>query len=158
MSKKVHRRRRWNNILILGIIIFMVILNAPTWIKTYLIDEQVDLYPNLLRSDHDVSAIYYAGWELDKQNGQWQSNIKAHIPVQEIITRWQSLEGTELTSEQYEQLKPHLSSPESIEVWYQGLEEPQRITFYRLDDFWLFKNWQDKWIAISVDGNYIMPK
>lgn len=158
MSRRVQRRRRWNNILILGIIAFMVILNAPSWIKTYLIDEQVDLYPNLLRSDHEVSAIYFAGWEVEKQNGQWQSNIKAHIPVQEIITRWQSLEGTELTSEQYEQLKPRLSSPESIEVWYQGLEEPQRITFYRLNDFWLFYNWQDKWIAISVDGSYIMPK
>lgn len=158
MSRRVQRRRRWNNILILGIIAFMVILNAPNWIKTYLINEQVDLYPNLLRSDHEVSAIYFAGWEVEKQNGQWQSNIKAHIPVQEIITRWQSLEGTELTSGQYEQLKPRLSSPESIEVWYQGLEEPQRITFYRLNDFWLFYNWQDKWIAISVDGSYIMPK
>ncbi|WP_038890942.1 hypothetical protein [Vibrio campbellii] len=152
------RRRRWNNILILGIIAFMLILNAPTWIKTYLIDEPADPYPNLLRSDHDVRAIYYAGWELDKQNGQWQSNIKANIPVQEIVTRWQSLEGTELTPEQYEQLKSRLSSPESIEIWYQGLEEPQRVTFYRLGDFWLFKNWQDKWIAISVDGSYIMPK
>ncbi len=117
----------------------MVILNAPTWIKTYLIDEQVDPYPNLLRSDHDVSAIYYAGWELDKQNGQWQSNIKANIPVQEIVTRWQSLEGTELNSQQYEQLKPRLSSPESIEVWYQGLEEPQRITFTALTIFGYLK-------------------
>ncbi|MDF4355539.1 hypothetical protein P3445_23940, partial [Vibrio parahaemolyticus] len=88
MSKKVYRRRRWNNILILGIIVFMVIINAPTWIKTYLIDEQADPYPNVLRSDQDVSAIYYAGWELDKRNGQWQSNIKANIPIQEIVTRW----------------------------------------------------------------------
>lgn len=157
MSRRVQRRRRWNNILILGIIAFMVILNAPNWIKTYLINEQVDLYPNLLRSDHEVSAIYFSGWGIEKQNGQWQSNIKAHIPLQEIITRWQSLEGTELTSEQYEQLKPHLSSPESIEVWYQDQEEPQRITFYRLTDFWVFKNWQDQWIAISVSTDYLFP-
>lgn len=152
------RRRRWNNILILSIIAFMVILNAPTWIKTYLVDEPMDPYPSLLRTDHVVKAIYFSGWDLEKQNGDWQSNLKATIPAQAIIERWQALKGTELSQDQYEQLKPHLSAPESIEIWYQDLEEPQRITFYRLDDFWVFSNWQGKWIAISVDDNYLMPK
>ncbi|MBE5189865.1 hypothetical protein [Vibrio parahaemolyticus] len=152
------RRRRWNNILILGIIAFIVILNAPMWIKTYLLSENVDPYPHLLRTDHLVSAIYSNSLELEFRDGRWHANADVPLPLSELIARWQSLEGTELNSQQYEQLKPSLSSPESIEVWYQGLEEPQRITFYRLDDFWLFKNWQDKWIAISVDSNYIMPK
>lgn len=151
------RRRRWNNILILGIIAFMVLLNAPTWIQTYLIDDPQSDYPKVLRSDYPVRAVYFSGWTLEKQHGQWQSNLKAEIPAQEIVSRWQSLEGTELTTEQYAQLKPQLVAPESIEIWYQGVEEPQRITFYRLKNFWLFKNWQDKWIAISVDGKYIMP-
>ncbi|MCG0020792.1 hypothetical protein [Vibrio parahaemolyticus] len=152
------RRRRWNNILILGIIAFIVILNAPMWIKTYLLSENVDPYPHLLRTDHSVSAIYSNSLELEFRDGRWHANADVPLPLSELIARWQSLEGTELNSQQYEQLKPSLSSPESIEVWYQGLEEPQRITFYRLDDFWLFKNWQDKWIAISVESNYIMPK
>ncbi|MEI8599491.1 hypothetical protein P4S64_23065 [Vibrio sp. M60_M31a] len=152
------RRRRWNNILILGVIAFIVILNAPMWIKTYLLSEEVDPYPNLLRSDHQVSAIYYSGWELELKNGEWQANIKVSIPSEELVARWQSLEGTELTEQQYETLKHQLKAPESIEVWYQGLDEPQRITFYRLSDFWLFKNWQDKWIAISVDDGYLLPK
>ncbi len=34
-----------------------------------------------------------------------------------------------------------LNAPETMEVWYQDLDEPQRVTFYRLDNFWLFKNW-----------------
>ncbi|MCG9701185.1 hypothetical protein NI382_00845 [Vibrio parahaemolyticus] len=152
------RRRRWNNILILGVIAFIVILNAPMWIKTYLLSEEVDPYPNLLRSDHQVSAIYYSGWELELKNGEWQANIKVSIPSEELVARWQSLEGTELTGQQYETLKHQLKAPESIEVWYQDLDEPQRITFYRLSDFWLFKNWQDKWIAISVDDGYLLPK
>ncbi|ANQ20353.1 hypothetical protein BA893_01170 [Vibrio natriegens] len=152
------RRRRWNNILILGVIAFIVILNAPMWIKTYLLSEEVDPYPNLLRSDHQVSAIYYSGWELELKNGEWQANIKVSIPSEELVARWQSLEGTELTEQQYETLKHQLKAPESIEVWYQDLDEPQRITFYRLSDFWLFKNWQDKWIAISVDDGYLLPK
>lgn len=152
------RRRRWNNILILGIIAFIVILNAPMWIKTYLLTEESTPYPSLLRSDHEVSAIYYSGWEIEKSNGQWQSNIKANIPVQEFVARWQSLQGTELSEQQYDSLKPKLDSPETVEVWYRGLDEPQRVTFYRLADFWLFKNWQDKWIAISVEGNYILPE
>ncbi|HCG6982509.1 hypothetical protein R7127_00510 [Vibrio sp. 1159] len=152
------RRRRWNNILILGVIAFIVILNAPMWIKTYLLSEEVDPYPNLLRSDHYVRAIYYSGWELELKNGEWQANIKVSIPSEELVARWQSLEGTELTEQQYETLKHQLKAPESIEVWYQDLDEPQRITFYRLSDFWLFKNWQDKWIAISVDDGYLLPK
>ena len=152
------RRRRWNNILILAIIAFIVILNAPMWIKTYLLPEEADPYPNLLRSDHEVSAIYYSGWELDLHNGQWQSNINVSLPAEELVARWQSLKGTELSEPQYESLKPQLDTPETIEIWYQGLDEPQRITFYRLPDFWLFKNWQDKWIAISVDGDYILPE
>ncbi|MEE3878817.1 hypothetical protein [Vibrio sp. YYF0003] len=152
------RRRRWNNILILGVIAFIVISNAPMWIKTYLLSEEVDPYPNLLRSDHQVSAIYYSGWELELKNGEWQANIKVSIPSEELVARWQSLEGTELTEQQYETLKHQLKAPESIEVWYQDLDEPQRITFYRLSDFWLFKNWQDKWIAISVDDGYLLPE
>lgn len=152
------RRRRWNNILILGIIAFIVILNAPMWIKTYLLSEEVDPYPNLLRSDHQVSAIYYSGWELELKNGEWQANIKLSIPSEELVARWQSLSGTELTEQQFETLKRQLKAPESIEVWYQDLDEPQRITFYRLSDFWLFKNWQDKWIAISVDDSYLLPE
>ncbi|MGY0616891.1 hypothetical protein [Vibrio sp. FJH11] len=152
------RRRRWNNILILGIIAFIVILNAPMWIKTYLLSEEVDPYPNLLRSDYTVSAIYYSGWEMDLNNGQWQSNIKTNIPAAELVSRWQSLEGTELSEQQFDTLKSQLATPESIEVWYQGLDEPQRVTFYRLTDFWLFKNWEDKWIAISVGDDYLLPE
>ncbi len=152
------RRRRWNNILILGIIVFIVILNAPMWIKSYLLSEDEDPYPNLLRSDHAISAIYYRGWELERNNGQWQSNIKANVPATELVTRWQSLEGTELSTQQYQTLKAQLTTPETVEVWYQGLDEPQRVTFYRLADFWLFKNWQDKWIAISVQSEYILPE
>ncbi len=152
------RRRRWNNILILGIIAFIVILNAPSWIKSYLISQEADLHPSLLRSDHAISAIYYRDWELTLNKGQWQSNIQANIPATELATRWKSLEGTELSEQQYSALKTQLNTPETIEVWYQGVEEPQRVTFYRLADFWLFKNWQDKWIAISVQSEYILPE
>ncbi|PFG45513.1 hypothetical protein ATG66_3806 [Vibrio sp. ES.051] len=152
------RRRRWNNMLILGIIAFIVILNAPMWIKTYLLTDDSDPYPNLLRPDYTVSALYFNGWELERHNEQWQSNLKASTSIKELVSRWQSLEGTELTQEQYTRLKPKLTSAETVEVWYQELEEPQRVTFYRLPSFWLFKNWQDKWIAISVDADFIMPE
>ncbi|HHF3232023.1 TPA: hypothetical protein ACPJ2O_003603 [Vibrio diabolicus] len=152
------RRRRWNNILILGIIAFIVILNAPMWIKTYLLTDQADPYPNVLRSDYTVESLYYSGWEFELHDGRWQSNVKVDAPISELVSRWQSLEGTELTSEQFDHLKPNLTAPETVEVWYQDLEEPQRVTFFRLPEFWLFKTWQDKWVAISVDENYLMPE
>ncbi|NMV05869.1 hypothetical protein, partial [Vibrio parahaemolyticus] len=105
-----------------------------------------------------VESLYYSGWEFELHDGRWQSNIKVDAPISELVSRWQSLEGTELTSEQYDHLKPNLAVPETVEVWYQDLEEPQRVTFFRLPDFWLFKTWQDKWVAISVDENYLMPE
>ncbi len=73
------RRRRWNNILILGIIAFIVILNAPMWIKTYLLSENVDPYPHLLRTDHSVSAIYSNSLELEFRDGRWHAN--ADVPL-----------------------------------------------------------------------------
>lgn len=100
------RRRRWNNILILGIIAFIVILNAPMWIKTYLLTDQADPYPNVLRSDYTVESLYYSGWEFELHDGRWQSNVKVDAPISELVSRWQSLEGTELTSEQFDHLKP----------------------------------------------------
>ncbi|MDW3060464.1 hypothetical protein, partial [Vibrio sp. 1978] len=102
------RRRRWNNILILGIIAFIVILNAPMWIKTYLLSENVDPYPHLLRTDHSVSAIYSNSLELEFRDGRWHANTDVPFPLSELIARWQALEGTELSAQQYDTLKDKL--------------------------------------------------
>ena len=154
------RRRRWNNILILGIIAFIGLLNLPTLIKTYLIDEPVAVssHPYLLNPSADLQALHFSNWSLEKSQGEWRSSVVNAIPPQELAQRWQGLIGTEISQDNFDSLKPQLSQPQSIEVWYVDQEEPQRITYYQTPQFWLLKSWQDKWIAISVDTRYLMPE
>ncbi|HDY7691976.1 hypothetical protein [Vibrio vulnificus] len=158
------RRRKWNNILIAGITFFIVIINAPTLIKTYLLDDQsstqiesINGYPSLLNPNAQLLAIQLSDNSLEWQKGAWVSTRELSISPQEWAQRWQSLLGTQLDDATMQKLAPQLIEPETIEVWYQNQEEPQRITFYRLADFWVFKSWQDQWIAISVSTDYLFP-
>ncbi|WP_159655995.1 hypothetical protein [Vibrio atypicus] len=160
MRVSPRRRRRWNNILILGIIAFIGLLNLPTLIKTYLIDEPVveSAYPYLLNPSKELQALHFSTWSLEKQQGQWTSTLESHIAEAELVGRWQDLVGTEVPQANFDSLKPSLGAPKSIEVWYVDQEEPQRITYYQTPQFLLLKNWQDKWIAVSVDNRYLMPE
>lgn len=153
------RRRRWNNILILGIIAFIALLNLPTLIKTYLIEPPAveSPYPYLLNPYAELQALHFSDWSLEKNQGRWRSTIQSAIPEQELAQRWLGLVGTEVSETDFDTLKPRLGNPRSIEVWYLDQEEPQRITYYQAPQFWLLKNWQDKWIAISVEPRYLIP-
>ncbi len=159
MRVSVARRRRWNNILILGIIAFIAILNLPTVIKTYLIDPPVEqsTVPLLFNPNAQVEAIHFSDWSLQKVDGQWQSTQAIEIPAQELVSRWSALVGTEVDQATFDGLKDKLNAPQTIEVWYTELEEPQRITYYQLPQFWLLKNWQEQWIAVSVEPNFLLP-
>jgi hypothetical protein len=82
-------------------------------------------------------------------------NQESTISAEDLASRWISLAGTEVDEDTFSQLKGSLSSPETIEVWYLDQEEPQRVTYYQTPKFWLLKNWQDKWIAVSVEDSYL---
>ncbi|MEH0690623.1 hypothetical protein H4F17_16335 [Vibrio cholerae] len=169
----IAKRRRWNNWLILGIIAFMVILNAPSLIKAYLIgepstpivsdaslSESQAALPKLLNPNYPVSALYYRGVEIELKDGKLVSNVKLKddVPPPDIIERWRSIEGTLVSPENFDTMQASLGNPETIEVWYQGLDEPHRITLYKTEQFWLLKNWQDDWIAITVDPDFLQPR
>ncbi len=152
------RRRRWNNFLILGVVAFMVILNLPTVIKSYLMDPPPETqYPYLLNPDLDLKAIYATQWSLTYQDGAWTLSVPAKVNAEELALRWQGIVGTEVPEDNYQALQANLPSPSSLEVWYTDQEEPQRITVYQLPQFWLLKNWQDKWIAVTLEENYLFP-
>ncbi|MBU2896838.1 hypothetical protein [Vibrio hepatarius] len=161
MRVSTSRRRRWNNIMILGIIAFIMILNLPTIIKTYLINDDStvisDAHPYLLNPSAELRALHFSDWSLEYQNGQWNLTKQSYVPAAELAQRWISLMGTQVSVQTFDSLKPQLSSPRTIEVWYQDQEEPQRITFYKTPKFWLLKNWQDQWVAISVKPDYLLP-
>ena len=157
---RVSPSRRWDNILILGIIAFIALLNLPTLIKSYLLEPtaQESRHPSLFNPQFELQALHFSHWSLEKQQGQWRSTVDSHIPTQELVKRWTDLVGTEVTLEHFANLKPQLSTPHSIEAWYLTQQEPQRITYYQTPQFWLFKNWQGKWIAISFEADYLMPQ
>lgn len=152
-----HRRRRWNNILILAVIVFIGVLNLPAFIKSYLLEPEVSSYPTLLNPHAKLQAMHFARLSLELNQGRWRATPPTEVAPEELVKRWQELVGTEVDDETYLSLQPNLRSPQTIEVWYSDQEEPQRITYYRTPQFWLFKNWQDKWIAISVDNGYLLP-
>ncbi len=152
-----HRRRRWNNILILAVIVFIGVLNLPAFIKSYLIEPEVSSYPTLLNPHAKLQAMHFARLSLELNQGRWRATPPTEVAPEELVKRWQELVGTEVDDETYLSLQPNLRSPQTIEVWYSDQEEPQRITYYRTPQFWLFKNWQDKWLAISVDNGYLLP-
>lgn len=79
------------------------------------------------------------------------------VDGQELVQRWHALTGTEVDEATYRALQPTLPNAQTIEVWYADREEPQRITFYQTPQFWLLKNWQDRWIAVSAEVSYLFP-
>jgi hypothetical protein len=151
-------RRGWNNVLIAGIILFILALNLPNVIKSHWQEQQVPSpYPYLLNPELEVLQIDFAKWSLQKEGDTWRATHSLSIPAPELMQRWQQLVGTEVSESTYNQLKSGLPSARSIEVWYIGQEEPQRITYYQTPKFWLMQNWQQQWIAISVAPDYLFP-
>ncbi|MEZ9891622.1 hypothetical protein AB4356_04535 [Vibrio lentus] len=162
-----YRGRRWNNILMLSVIAFIGVLNLPTLIKTYLIESEPELqtsspYPYLLNPTAELQALHFAKWSVAQEDGHWVYQMKEpaseqSVSAQELSQRWQQLVGTEVDAKTYTDLTPQLNTPHTIEVWYQDQEEPQRITYYQLAEFWLLKNWNDQWLAVSIEGSYLFP-
>ncbi len=151
----------------LSVIAFIGVLNLPTLIKAYLIEPEPEQqasspYPYLLNPGAELQALYFAKWSLVLEDGQWDYQLKGSAPAQSISAqeraqRWQQLVGTEVDSQTYTDLASQLSTPHTIEVWYQDQEEPQRITYYQLPEFWLLKNWNDQWLAVSIEESYLFP-
>ena len=151
----------------LSVIAFIGVLNLPTLIKAYLIEPEPEQqvsspYPYLLNPRAKLQALYFAKWSLVLEDGQWGYQLKGsaseqNISAQERAQRWQQLVGTEVDSQTYTDLASQLSTPHTIEVWYQDQEEPQRVTYYQLPEFWLLKNWNDQWLAVSIEESYLFP-
>lgn len=162
-----YRGRRWNNILMFSVIAFIGVLNLPTLIKAYLIEPEPEVkisgsYPSLLNPAAELQALHFANWSVVVEDDHWAYQFKDTVlpqttSAQELSQRWQELVGTEIDSQTYTDLSPQLNTPHTIEVWYQDQEEPQRITYYQLPQFWLLKNWNDQWLAVSIEESYLFP-
>ncbi len=148
-------RRQWNNVIIIACILFIGVLNLPTAIKTYLMQQEVNSYPYVLNPELHLLTINLPLVTLDKSSSSWKADPLTQLQAIELAQRWQALVGTEVTDKQFSTIKPTLPAPMTVEVWYVDQEEPQRITIYQAEQFWLFKSWEEKWLAITVDGMYL---
>jgi len=150
-------RRGWNNVMIISILVFIALINAPSVLREHFnlgVEPEVTL-PFILNSKWQPTALHFPKWSLEFDGSDWQSTRLLTLPPEQAINRWQSLQGTPVDNKTFEQLKPNLSAAHTIEVWYQEQEEPQRVTYYKTPQFWLFQNWNKQWLAVSVDEKYL---
>ncbi len=148
-------RRQWNNVIIIGCVFFIVALNLPTIIKTLLLDDPHAHLPYVLNPSAQPYQLNLPGLTLSYEGGDWQSEGVSQLEVTELVQRWRSLVGTSLTEEQFQQLSGHLNAPLTVEVWYLGVEEPQRVTAYYTDRFWVLKSWEERWLAVTVEASFL---
>jgi len=143
--------------MIISILAFIALINAPSVLRGHfnLGQEAEASVPYVLKDNWQPTALHFPKWSLEFVDSDWQSTRPLSISPEQAINRWQALQGTIVDSKTFEQLKPNLSAAHTIEVWYQEQEEPQRVTYYKTPQFWLFQNWNQEWIAVSVDEGYL---
>lgn len=151
-------RKGWNNTLIISIIVFIGVIQLPQVIRQHLSSSEPDfalLY--LLPESTPLNQIHFADFSLDKRSGIWISDQPLHVEADELLLRWTSLMGTPVDLDTMTLLRPQLPLPNTIEAWFDDVEEPARLTIYQMPQFWLMQNWQGEWLAVSVDKDYLFP-
>ncbi|GLR76380.1 hypothetical protein [Aliivibrio sifiae] len=144
-------RRKYNNILMIAVLVFIGVLQAPQLIKTYLLEPEqavtvnADVQP-LFERINPIKKMHFADYDVASNTSDQDT---------QFIERWFTLEGTLLTDESVKVLKTKLPAPSSVEVWFENQEEPQRITIYQAPNFWMMQNWQGEWIAVSAEEEYL---
>ncbi|GAB3529115.1 hypothetical protein [Photobacterium alginatilyticum] len=153
-------RRGWNNVIIISVVLFIAAIQFPELIRARLEPEATQASPEvqaLLPEQAVISQLVLPQHVFTTQDGRWI--VDPHIVQQPetVIEHWQSITGTLVDDDTMAQLKPQLNAPETVEVWLHSADEPVRVTVYQLPQFWLLKNWQGNWLAISVDESYLFP-
>ena len=144
-------RRKYNNMLIIAVLVFIGVLQAPQLIKTYLLEpeQQVETVTGvqaLFEGKNAIQKMHFADYDVASDTSDQDT---------QFIKRWFTLEGTVLNSESVKVLKTKLPAPSTVEVWLADQEEPQRITIYQAPNFWMMQNWQGEWIAVSAEAGYL---
>lgn len=89
-------------------------------------------------------------------DNQWQSHPRLAIDAETLIQRWQNLQGTPVPEKILATLKRQL--PPAQILWITLKQQPAfALTIYQFPDFWLMQNWQQQWLAVSVNSEYLFP-
>ncbi|MGF1680918.1 hypothetical protein [Photobacterium minamisatsumaniensis] len=157
-------RRGWNNVIIIGVVCFIAIIQLPELLKARIsgsepsVDTVYDAnLTRLLPIDVEVVKLQLPTVTLERQLSGWVAEPAIGVDIPELVSHWRTLAGTPVTAEMMEQLAPQLILPLKIDVWLEQQSEPAQVTIYQLPKFWLLQNWQGEWLAVSVDKAYLFP-
>ena len=144
-------RRKYNNMLIIFVLLFIGVLQAPQLIKTYLLEpkqsvEMVTGIQSLFEGTNPIQKMHFVDHDVTSNTSEQDTKL---------IDRWFTLEGTVLNEGSVKVLKTKLPAPSTVEAWLENHEAPQRVTIYRAPNFWMMQNWQGEWIAVSAEAGYL---
>ena len=154
-------RRGWNNVIIIGVLAFIAVIQLPGLIRARL-TTPVASVPSpavipLFAPDRIIQRLLLPKMAFQHSVAGWESNPSITLDIATFIARWQTLAGTEVSEQQLVSLKSQLNTPRTVEVWLVGYSQPQRITAYQLPHFWLFNNGTGQWLAVTVDADFLFP-
>ena len=154
-------RRGWNNVIIIGVLAFIAVIQLPGLIRARL-TTPVASVPSpavipLFAQDRIIQRLLLPKMAFQHSVAGWESNPSITLDIATFIARWQTLAGTEVSEQQLVSLKSQLKTPRTVEAWLVGYSQPQRITAYQLPHFWLFNNGTGQWLAVTVDADFLFP-
>ncbi|WP_408900595.1 hypothetical protein [Photobacterium piscicola] len=154
-------RRGWNNVIIIGVLVFIAVIQLPELIRTRLIIPTASVSSStvipLFAQNRIIQRLLLPAITFQHADTGWQSQPTVTFDIATLISRWQTLVGTKVSEHQLAALKSQLTTPRTIEVWLVGHSLPQRITAYQLPYFWLFNNGSGQWLAVTVDADFLFP-
>ncbi|MCD9514623.1 hypothetical protein [Photobacterium carnosum] len=155
-------RRGWNNVIIIGVLAFIAVIQLPGLIRARL-TTPVASVPSpavipLFAQDRIIQRLLLPKMAFQHSVAGWESNPSITLDIATFIARWQTLAGTEVSEQQLVSLKSQLKTPRTVEAWLVGYSQPQRITAYQLPHFWLFNNGTGQWLAVTVDADFLFPR
>ena len=155
-------RRGWNNVIIIGVLAFIAVIQLPGLIRARL-TTPVASVPSpavipLFAQDRMIQRLLLPKMAFQHLVAGWESNPSITLDIATVVARWQALVGTEVSEQQLVSLKSQLKTPRTVEAWLVGYSQPQRITAYQLPHFWLFNNGAGQWLAVTVDADFLFPR
>ncbi|MDF2183822.1 hypothetical protein O1O06_03465 [Grimontia hollisae] len=158
-------RKTFNNFLILGVVVFITLINLPTYLKSQLAGSDAERQTEQVQADGiimlmppgvEVQSLRFPTFTLT-YGTPWQTDTPLSVSASELARRWIKLSGTEIDKPTYDKLKLGLNKPATLVVDRGESVEPFRLMYYQLPQFWLIQNWENRWLAVSVDPNYLFP-
>lgn len=155
-------RRGWNNVIIIGVLAFIAVIQLPGLIRARLTTPVASVPSSavipLFAQDRIIQRLLLPKMAFQHSVAGWESNPSITLDIATFIARWQTLAGTEVSEQQLVSLKSQLKTPRTVEAWLVGYSQPQRITAYQLPHFWLFNNGTGQWLAVTVDADFLFPR